>query len=331
MVNLYRYASSNDKTGYFLRGLSQSSGYFNLNTTPAADRLFDQLEYEPGRVQQTEGDRVPGELTWRMYQAGLLKTNNSDSSINNLSNEQLRETFEESNTSSSLSETNLNILQSFIESYTGTGERRVEELATLLETSGKHTLTSTDTSDAGIDISDESLSQLSDWDLTLDDLIQTPNNYPEETAPYLEGCISRVGESEYTPVNFNLSDEGIPKISFALVPEGLIFVNEIWVTFDDYFSQTSGKYRNIDAKMDCTVVTKWNDKSRLYDINASVVAGSFIEFRADPEIGDVLDENIETDVISKNGQYPRTLNNAREILEDLLSIFTHTNLDRLFS
>ena len=67
MANLYRYAVSNEKTGYFLRGLSQSSGYFNLQTVPAANRLFDQLDYEAGRLHQTEGDSVPGELTWRMY------------------------------------------------------------------------------------------------------------------------------------------------------------------------------------------------------------------------------------------------------------------------
>ena len=135
MANLYEYASSNDKTGYFLRGRSKTSGYYNLQTTLAANRLFEQLDYEPGRIPHTEGESVPGELTWRMYQVGLLETKNSDSTLNDLSNTELKETFEESNEQLSLSESDLETLQSFIASYSGPGQNRVTKLKPLLEPS----------------------------------------------------------------------------------------------------------------------------------------------------------------------------------------------------
>lgn len=133
IANLYKYADSNEKTGYYLRGRSPSSGYFNLQTTPAANRLFEQMSYEAGRVPHTEGESVPGELTWRMYQTGLLETDNSDSPINNLSKHDLKETFDKSNEESSLSEADLDALQSFIKSYSGAGDEKVSKLSTLIE------------------------------------------------------------------------------------------------------------------------------------------------------------------------------------------------------
>ena len=135
VANLYTYADSNDKTGYFLRGRSQNSGYYNLQTIPAANRLFAQMDYDPGRIPHTEGDSVPGELTWRMYQAGLLETDNPDSTLKTLSTDELKDTFEPSNEELSLSETDLNTIQSFIESYSGAGESHVNRLATLIKNS----------------------------------------------------------------------------------------------------------------------------------------------------------------------------------------------------
>lgn len=142
MANLYEYADSNSKTGYFLRGRSKTSNYYNLQTTPAANQLFSELPYKAGRIPHTEGDSVPGELTWRMYQAGLLETENSDSTLNTLSNDELKATFDASNDSLSLSDTALETLQTFIESYSGAGKNRVKQLESLLETDDNTTSSS---------------------------------------------------------------------------------------------------------------------------------------------------------------------------------------------
>ena len=69
-----------------------------------------------------------------MYQAGLLTTNNPDSPLNTLEAQELKETFEGTNKTLSLSETALEILQSFIKTYSGTGQTRVKQLKPLLDT-----------------------------------------------------------------------------------------------------------------------------------------------------------------------------------------------------
>lgn len=134
MANLYEYAESNDKTGYFLKGLSNTSGYYNLQTTPIAEQLFDHMGYTPGRVNYTEGDHVPGELTWRMYQANLLTTENSDSPLDNLSERELKNAFANSEEQPTLSNTDLSKLESFIETHARNGNSRISKLGKLLGT-----------------------------------------------------------------------------------------------------------------------------------------------------------------------------------------------------
>lgn len=146
MANLYKYAPSNTKTGYFLRGRSPSSGYFTLNTTHAANKLFNELDYTPGRIPDTEGDSVPGTLTWRMYQVGLLTTEN-ESVLDNLTDTELKNTFEQATDSLSLSDTDLDTIQQFITSYTGPDKTLVEKLNSLFTTpnTSGNTDTGTDT------------------------------------------------------------------------------------------------------------------------------------------------------------------------------------------
>ncbi|WP_141212158.1 hypothetical protein [Halorubrum ezzemoulense] len=136
MANLYEYAPSNSKTGYFLRGRSPTSGYYTLNTTGAANKLFNNLDYTPGRIHHREGDSIPGKLTWRMYQVGLLTTD-TDSVLDELTESELRETFEGAADILSLSDTDLGTIQQFINSYTGADKDLVEKLNSLLATPTK--------------------------------------------------------------------------------------------------------------------------------------------------------------------------------------------------
>lgn len=88
-----------------------------------------------------------------MYQAGLLKTDNPDSALNNLSDTELKETFEESNEPLSLSENDLETLQSFLDSYSGAGQSRVTKLKSLLETPDGNNTPDTN-SNEGFDLSE---------------------------------------------------------------------------------------------------------------------------------------------------------------------------------
>lgn len=337
MVNLYIYASSNEKTGYFLRGRSQSSGYFNLQTTPAANQLFDKLDYEAGRLSHTEGDRIPGELTWRMYQAGLLETENNSSKLDSLSKDQLKETFSDSSVESTISESDIEVLRSFIDSYSGQAEEQVEELLGLLNLT-EQTL-SLSNSNSDVELSEESVEQLTEWGLTpgdvlsrRTDVVDTPDRYPDETGACLESLISRAGQCHHSPEDITLTQSGMPIIEFKLELQQSrsVFIDHIWVWAEDYWAQTSGRYSNVDARFECEVVLEWQDQSEMYYIDAFVTNGSFIQFTPTPSIGDVLGNRANTETISKGSLYPRTIGNARNALSELLDIFSVENAQSLF-
>lgn len=77
MSRLYQYAESNDDSGLFL-----IDGYEGQNTTfqttPLAERLFEQLDYEPGIKGRTRGPRIPDALHWGLFEIGWLETGKSE-------------------------------------------------------------------------------------------------------------------------------------------------------------------------------------------------------------------------------------------------------------
>lgn len=335
MVNLYTYAPSNEKTGYFLRGHSQKSGYFNLQTTPAANQLFDKLDYKAGQLPNTEGDRVPGELSWRMYKAGLLETENTSSKLDGLSKSQLKETFRDSSEESTISESDIEALRSFIDSYSGQAEEQVEELLDLL----KLDELSLSTANSDIELSEKSTEQLKEWGLTPDDVlskrsdvVDTPDRYPDETGACLESLISRAGQCHHSPENITFTQSGMPIIEFKLdlQESRSIFIDHIWVWAEDYWVQSSGRYGKMDARFECEVVLEWQDQREQYYIDAIVTNGSFIQFTPTPSIDDVVDNGANAETISKASLYPRTIANARSALSELLDIFSGENVQSLF-
>jgi hypothetical protein len=337
MVNLYTYAPSNEKTGYFLRGHSQSSGYFNLQTIPAANQLFDKLDYEPGRLPHTEGDRIPGELSWRMYQAGLLETENNSSKLDSLSKDQLKDTFNDSGVESTISESDIEVLRSFINSYSGQAEEQVEELLDLLKLNEQALSPSNSNSD--VELSEKSVEQLTEWGLTpgdvlnrRTDVVDTPDRYLDETGVCLESLISRAGQCHHSPEDITLTQSGMPIIEYKLELQQSrsIFIDHIWVWAEDYWAQSSGRYNNVDACFECEIALEWQDKREQYYIDAFVTNGSFIQFTPTPSIGDVLGAGANTETISKASLYPRTIRNARNALSELLDIFSVENAQYLF-
>lgn len=77
MARLYKYADSNEKTGYFLRGGTSGSNY-TMGATDLGKQLFDRLNYEPGIVNKERGPRIPSQLQWAMYDVGLLETGENE-------------------------------------------------------------------------------------------------------------------------------------------------------------------------------------------------------------------------------------------------------------
>lgn len=73
MGRLYEYSDSNEKDGYFVRGGTKNNNY-TMRATALGKRLFDRLGYEPGIVNKERGPRIPSQLQWAMYDAGLLTT-----------------------------------------------------------------------------------------------------------------------------------------------------------------------------------------------------------------------------------------------------------------
>jgi hypothetical protein len=262
---------------------------------------------------------------------GLLKTNNPDFTLNDLSNDELRKSFQESNSRSSLSEANLNTLQSFIESYSGAGTDRVTKLSTLLESANReHSSTSPNTSDTEIDLSEESLSQLSEWNVSVNDLIETPNDYPDKTVPYLDSCLSRFSEYEYTPTTIYLTSNGIPELWFNVEPNDVTSVESILWKFEDYWAQTSGRFSSIDAQMKCLLVIEWDSNQEVYTIDGLVKSGSFLEFTADPSIVDMFDSDTDIDVQFPEKVYLRAISDTKQFLEEILDVFS-TNVESLIT
>lgn len=120
MARLYEYAASNDKSGYFLRGGTSGSNY-TLGVTALGRRLFDHLGYDPGVVNKERGPRIPSQLHWSMYEAGLIRPGDSDPSGHGIDGEiDVDET--------ELTEEQIDELEQFIRSA-DTSRSEIQELA----------------------------------------------------------------------------------------------------------------------------------------------------------------------------------------------------------
>lgn len=124
MARLYEYADSNDKSGYFLRGGTSDSNY-TMRATDLGRRLFDRLDYDPGVVNKERGPRVPPQLQWAMYDAGLLETSGSEPTGAGIDGKYDAEDIE-------VTEEVIAKIESFIHEE-GSDRTEIQELAELLE------------------------------------------------------------------------------------------------------------------------------------------------------------------------------------------------------
>lgn len=76
MARLYRYADSNDKSGYFIIG---DNGNATFQVKPIAKRLLDRLEYHPPIKTERQGPQIPSKLHWLLFDTGWVFTGDSES------------------------------------------------------------------------------------------------------------------------------------------------------------------------------------------------------------------------------------------------------------
>jgi|GEM_PF-5794396 len=75
MARLYRYVDSNEKSGYFIIG---DDGNATFQLTPVAQRLFEELGYNPPTKTEGQGPQVPPKLHWALYDIGWIFTGDGD-------------------------------------------------------------------------------------------------------------------------------------------------------------------------------------------------------------------------------------------------------------
>jgi O-acetyl-ADP-ribose deacetylase (regulator of RNase III)/cold shock CspA family protein len=118
MARLYRYSSSNDKSGYFLRGWTPNTGNTTIQVTKVASDIFDWLNLQPE-------DQIPNDLLYAMLDTGLVYTDSGGSQQNEYSVDVQR-------IENSLSETQFQRLIGFLKSFDDDAPSSVRQLASAL-------------------------------------------------------------------------------------------------------------------------------------------------------------------------------------------------------
>jgi cold shock CspA family protein/O-acetyl-ADP-ribose deacetylase (regulator of RNase III) len=118
MARLYQYATSSDKSGYFLRGWTPNTGNTTIQVTSVAADIFDWLNLQPE-------DRIPNDLLYAMLDTGLVYTDSGGAQQNEYSVDVQR-------IANSLSEIQFQRLIGFLKSFNDDAPSSVRRLASAL-------------------------------------------------------------------------------------------------------------------------------------------------------------------------------------------------------
>jgi len=119
MPTLNRYASSNQKTGYYIRANVGGSHPVTLQTTSVAERILSDNGY-------SDGATIPTKLVWSMYDVDLLYTESSLSA--STPSYSVRDSLSEVMESSVLSKSTRHRLIEYLSSYSGSHQAAVGQL-----------------------------------------------------------------------------------------------------------------------------------------------------------------------------------------------------------
>lgn len=118
MPTLNEYASSNSKTGHFIRANVGGSHPVTLQTTSVAERIFRDNGY-------SDGSTVPTKLVWSMYDVDLLYT---ESSLSGSTPSHSFSSLSDAVTGSNLTEETRRALVEYFSSYTGSHQEAVSKI-----------------------------------------------------------------------------------------------------------------------------------------------------------------------------------------------------------
>lgn len=119
MPTLNRYASSNQKNGYYIRANVGGSHPVTLQTTPVAERILSDNGYGDGAT-------VPTKLVWSMYDVDLLYTESSLSA--STPSYSVHDSLSKVMESSVLSKSTRQQLIEYLSSYSGSHQAAVGQL-----------------------------------------------------------------------------------------------------------------------------------------------------------------------------------------------------------
>ena len=240
MARLYKYKQSSEQSGYFLRGRSEDRNT-TFQVSPLAERLFDQLDYEPGIVHERQGPRLPGRLQWALYEVGLISTGDGEES----QTDEFEYTLDEDDVEVELTDEMVDTIASFIDS--GSNRDAVEELGELLDVE-----TQTSTPAAMWRLSESKAGGVEDY-----------------VREYLKACFNPQKESDWF-VGVEYSQE-----TFDEVRKGVLEINvQHWDEDDEkylhilYFCPEHGFERIATA---CVSTVDWNKRSQLEQHRENII------------------------------------------------------------
>ncbi|MCU4717594.1 hypothetical protein [Halapricum hydrolyticum] len=95
-----------------------------ISCDPVAQRLLAELDYEPEVLHQRQGDKIPADLLWALWDTGLIGTDDVGEQDPDIGRVQ-----EKTGYSVPLQEADVEVLKELIQSYTGQSRRSLEEVA----------------------------------------------------------------------------------------------------------------------------------------------------------------------------------------------------------
>ncbi|MDL0123429.1 hypothetical protein [Halobacterium salinarum] len=118
MPSLNRYASSNSKSGYFVRANVGGSHPVTLQTTDTGERIFRDNDY-------SDGSTIPTKLVWSMYDVDLLYT---ESSLSTSTPSHSFDSLSDAVNGSNLTEGTRKELVEYFNSYVGSHQKAVSKI-----------------------------------------------------------------------------------------------------------------------------------------------------------------------------------------------------------
>lgn len=124
MARLYHFKGDSSDL-YLIHSFSGNPR--KISCDPVGQRLLSELDYEPGVKQNSTGDKIPADLLWALWKTNLVGTGDIGKE-----DAEIKQVQQEGDITASLQESDIEVLEELIESYTGQPRKSLEKVAELL-------------------------------------------------------------------------------------------------------------------------------------------------------------------------------------------------------